>query len=329
VKPPLVRRRLRLVAANLFACVLVLVAAEGLLAIRVPRDGWHRGTLYTFGVPVVEENNFRAPVDLQPADGAPRVVVLGDSLTWGVGLRIEERYTEIAEELLRRRGHRLEIVNLGRSNGDLWRSAVALERFGMPLDPEVVVVGFCVNDTQPAPQDTSPERTAVRRSAPFTLLRTVRFYLPRLAHRMEMALWAGLERAGRVPTWWQALDRTYDPASPEWQAFVGGLARIRELAGERRLVFFALNQGVRSGAATDYSQPDEVLRDYLFRWYAQAAEAAAEAGFEVIDVHHELVRLGGFDMSVNPHDAHPSARLNAVYGRRLADLLAPLRPAAS
>lgn len=31
MNPPLVRRRLRLVAANLFACVLVLMAAEGVL----------------------------------------------------------------------------------------------------------------------------------------------------------------------------------------------------------------------------------------------------------------------------------------------------------
>lgn len=79
MNPPLVRRRLRLVAANLFACVLVLMAAEGVLALRVPRDGWHDGTLYTFGVPVVAEQDFRAPVDLRPADSPPRVVVLGDS----------------------------------------------------------------------------------------------------------------------------------------------------------------------------------------------------------------------------------------------------------
>ncbi|PYS24664.1 MAG: hypothetical protein DMF72_04315 [Acidobacteria bacterium] len=66
----------------------------------LPINGWVNGEYFTWGHKVttnrfgLRERDFQVP---KPR-GAFRIIVLGDSLTWGVGLATNERYSELLEQ---------------------------------------------------------------------------------------------------------------------------------------------------------------------------------------------------------------------------------------
>ena len=75
----------------------------------------------------------------------PRIVVLGDSLTAGLGLRVEEAYPAILERHLQDGGYAFDVVNAGVS-GDT--SAGGLRRLDWALegDVRILVVALGAND---------------------------------------------------------------------------------------------------------------------------------------------------------------------------------------
>jgi acyl-CoA thioesterase-1 len=79
------------------------------------------------------------------AAGRPRIVVLGDSLTAGLGLPIDQAYPSLLQQRLRREGLDYEVVNAGVS-GDT--SAGGLSRLDWALDGDVriLIVALGGND---------------------------------------------------------------------------------------------------------------------------------------------------------------------------------------
>jgi acyl-CoA thioesterase-1 len=79
-----------------------------------------------------------AGVPAKPAAaGRPRIVVLGDSLTAGLGLAVRDAYPTLLQERLKTQGLNFEVVNAGVS-GDT--SAGALSRLDWSLQGEVRVL---------------------------------------------------------------------------------------------------------------------------------------------------------------------------------------------
>jgi acyl-CoA thioesterase-1 len=75
----------------------------------------------------------------------PLVIFLGDSLTAGHGLAVDEAFPALVAKALRDKGRPIRVVNAGVS-GDT--TSAGLERTGWLLDqkPDVLVVGLGVND---------------------------------------------------------------------------------------------------------------------------------------------------------------------------------------
>jgi len=83
---------------------------------------------------------------LTPASIAPRVIFLGDSLTAGLGLDIQQSFPSIIQERLKAAGHPFDVVNAGVS-GDT--SAGALRRLEWALgdgQPKVLIIALGGND---------------------------------------------------------------------------------------------------------------------------------------------------------------------------------------
>lgn len=83
---------------------------------------------------------------LSKPPGTRRVLVLGDSITFGLDLATEELYPQRVEAALRARGEAIEVLNLGVTGYDTHQEAALLERVGLALEPDLVVVGTCIND---------------------------------------------------------------------------------------------------------------------------------------------------------------------------------------
>jgi acyl-CoA thioesterase I len=86
-----------------------------------------------------------ANVPAKPAAAPPKIVVLGDSLTAGLGLAVRDAYPSLLQERLKTQGLKFEVVNAGVS-GDT--SAGALSRLDWSLqgDVRVLVVALGGND---------------------------------------------------------------------------------------------------------------------------------------------------------------------------------------
>jgi lysophospholipase L1-like esterase len=158
------RRRVRRLLLGLVACAVL-----GEIGVRL-WDGVHGGTgsLYDGVVPagsrfkmrpgatiVVPERygdiryriNRAGYRDDEPQPGRRRIAVLGDSVSFGLGVRQEEIWPALLEQRLRRDGLEPRAVeNLAVWAYDTENEAAALREDGLPLRAEVVILQFYMND---------------------------------------------------------------------------------------------------------------------------------------------------------------------------------------
>jgi len=91
---------------------------------------------------VSNSSGFRGLRDLDEEDPRPRIVVLGDSMVFGSGVREEHRLTEVMESL----EPRWRVDNLAMTGWGVDLMIRALEHVGLDLDPDVVVLSVYTDD---------------------------------------------------------------------------------------------------------------------------------------------------------------------------------------
>ena len=79
---------------------------------------------------------------IQKPTGVKRVVVLGDSFTWGWGIEQQETFTEVAENTL----SGVEFLNLGHMGYGTAQEYLLLKKLGLKFSPDLTVVAFYPND---------------------------------------------------------------------------------------------------------------------------------------------------------------------------------------
>lgn len=73
-----------------------------------------------------------------------RILAIGDSVTYGFGVEIDETYVKVLEKLLNEKGYRkYSVINAGWNSGDgLDTEYLFLKREGLSLNPDMIIVGF-------------------------------------------------------------------------------------------------------------------------------------------------------------------------------------------
>ncbi len=75
-----------------------------------------------------------------------RIVVLGDSITFGIAIPFESLYSEQLESLFHKNKRNVEVINTGLLGYDTLAEVSTLEQAGIQFDPDLVIVGYCIND---------------------------------------------------------------------------------------------------------------------------------------------------------------------------------------
>lgn len=91
--------------------------------------------------------------------GSYRILVLGDSVTFGHGMAEEQRFTNLLEAELSTASRPVEILNFGVGGYDTLQEVVFLEHRGLQFSPDLVLLAYCMNDVG----DDSPNRRYIRR----------------------------------------------------------------------------------------------------------------------------------------------------------------------
>ena len=92
------------------------------------------------------------------APNSQRILVLGDSLTFGWGVDVDHTYPKILERLLNEESGgatTYEVINAGVGNYNTVQEVAYFEERGIRYRPDEVILGFYINDAEPvpAPQD--------------------------------------------------------------------------------------------------------------------------------------------------------------------------------
>ncbi len=101
-----------------------------------------------------------------PAQAAPLVVFLGDSLTAGLGLDENQAYPALLDRQLNQKGKAVRVINAGVS-GDTTAGGLSRLDWLLGQHPDVMVVGLGANDGlrgQPVAEIESNLREIIRRS---------------------------------------------------------------------------------------------------------------------------------------------------------------------
>ncbi|MBN1688513.1 MAG: SGNH/GDSL hydrolase family protein [Candidatus Omnitrophica bacterium] len=80
------------------------------------------------------------------ASGAYRILVLGDSSTFGVIVPAKKVYTRVLEDKLIREGYHVEVINMGYGKWGTDQELEAFLREGIKYRPNLVIVQFNMND---------------------------------------------------------------------------------------------------------------------------------------------------------------------------------------
>lgn len=314
------------------ATVGTTYAVEGVLwffdpARHLPaHNEWREDIRYNWGEPILNNAwGFREKQFRRKQPGTYRIVVLGDSLTWGTGLPVQLRYTDQLEALLRQFGHDVEVLNLALSGGSMLHHVQVARYFASFIEPDRIIVGFCYNDPHLKggiwTQEQARWENRWGRACSRWQEATTRLGLPRIGARAERLI-----RRWAYPGMVTAYDRVYDPNSREWLNFVKALRTIRQISdgcGSAPPIFASLLISPYTNKPADFDRPESVAAAML-RWHAQAEKAAAANGYTVVTFQREIMdELGGRQLCVNACDNHPSAALHTVYTRKLFDAVVP------
>jgi len=297
-----------------------------------------------FGTEVsVNSLGFRGrEIELEKPQGARRIVVLGDSITFGNDLSLEETYPQRVEDLLAQAGHAAQVCNLGVTGYDTLQQAIALERVGLRLCPDVVVVGFCFNDVGTVSlEQTQFERARdygsplfrsrvaqwlaqryedwrlIRgyhdRNRPDRFLEENRPFVDDLGGDRELldrmgALADGLARVERDPPGWSPLP---------WYASAAHVGKLRH-------AFTRLADLAREGGFPLVVVILPCLRENPFQAahdqaYALVAGEARRLGMDVLSLAREVRAAGGATLRIRPNDwIHYNAAGHRLIAERLA-----------
>jgi hypothetical protein len=144
-----------------------------------------------------------------------RIMVLGDAVTTGIGVAVEDRYANILERRLQERypSRKLEVIDLGVDGFETIQELKMLRQMCSAVGPNLVVVGVFINDTNVTYDYDRPHKMPIpeRLEPYFSHLLTVRL--------MEEPYDWLYRKMHNIPNWAEVLKRSLLRKSRDWKTF--------------------------------------------------------------------------------------------------------------
>ncbi|MCB9762996.1 MAG: SGNH/GDSL hydrolase family protein [Alphaproteobacteria bacterium] len=264
-------------------------------------------------------------IPLEKAPGVWRVVLVGDSVSFGGGLPREAVYTRVAERVLQERGLEVEIINLAIYGYDAQQVAATLHHRGWAYAPDLVVYAAYTNDGSP----TALIQVGEQRAPVYvgdhpaglwpgpglgdTLIRSSAIYRRYLGAREARRLEGGAPTDREAE--WAFIDR-----------WMGEMAADAE-AHDTPLLVWALAPHVMAEPDPERCGGDNTGPAFCaeqLRTLAHVQQSARALGLPFATSLPWLRASGasGFFLEGKPEDVHhPNAEGSAVVGRGLAEVL--------
>ncbi len=221
----------------------------------------------------INEHGFRDDSFNTASEGL-RIAILGDSVVFGAGVEKSQRFTEQLESSGFGAGRNLEVVNLGVNSYTFTHYLTLAKLNFLNLKPDVVVVGFTLNDIAAIDEDDGPARQLAKTglSAHDSALTRARkaldrtyagLFIAELKTRLRMAA-ASKPQQDYHTAWMRSVDAQWKKASERLRLF-GEIAEFDTLLKQRQtpyllLLFPELNTLL---SPQEFAYPRATLRAYL------------------------------------------------------------------
>jgi hypothetical protein len=268
----------------------------------------------------VNPSGFRGPAVGPKSDGSFRIVFLGDSFTFGEGVRNEDTFAEEAARQLRKQRHPVEPCNLGVGGYNTSQSLFMLKQMGLGMNPDVVVVGYTLNDAEPPLFRIDPESgQSVRRdresriTAEATASKPPKGFIYRF--RIAQLAWH-VTRQRKMTT--QTIEYYRSINKPGEEGRIESERALREIISicrERDIPCIILLFPLLFDLSDDY--PFESSHERI-------RKLAEESDAVVIDMLPSLRGRKSHDVIVHPTDQHPNETVHKLAGSLLAETISTL-----
>ncbi len=245
-----------------------------------------------------------------------RVVVAGDSVAFGQGVREEDTLAEqLGARLQRKFSLPVEAVNLGVPGYDTCQEYWRFKEKALPLGPQVALLVYYENDVDPSVfqvKDGVVVSPDVRTGLPGDLLAAARKYS--FVYNLVWMRWQVLRQPRFTENGYRTvLTKKFEEGSPGWRKSRACLADLISLARANSIRIIVIPFPVMSGLSE---------KSYPFAGYIKSVcDAARAEGAECLDVVPAL-QDPGIQTMVSNVESHPSADVQ----RRIAELVEKMLP---
>lgn len=245
-----------------------------------------------------------------PAD-SPRLLLVGDSITFGEGVRDEEAFPSLVQRMVRHRIPRsnLEVVNGGIPGFGIEQEAALAESLLPVVGPDVVLLTFCVNDVFDILQEQSPDRYAryeKERFSPFFFLSATTRHL---FMRYFIYLYVNGHSSSRINGIYP-LDRDTPDVQKAWDTYFASVQSLADFLKERDVGLGLIDFPDFSQVVTGIESPE---REFLA--FGQEQGIPVLLLLEAFRVHRDR----GSPILIP--DGHPNAHAHAIIAAAVADWL--------
>ena len=245
--------------------------------------------------------------------GTQRIVVVGDSYTYGHGLPQSKCYPRRLESILRQRDadQDIEVINCGRGMAGI-DFIERFSRWALPnLQPNVLIYGYYLNDA-PSPQDYKGHDQLDTRWL-YSEKESNRFSLgarPLRGPRVYEIFLRAFEQRSLTRNTLDGLVQAHQPTN--WKATENSIKQINQLAASHDCRFIVIVLPLSYQVGGNY--PLAQVHQYIVK-------TLSSSGIEVIDAQPLMRGYDDDELMLHPHDRHPNTTYAQIVAQALADQL--------
>jgi lysophospholipase L1-like esterase len=239
-------------------------------------------------------------ITVEKPPGIRRVLCLGDSFTFGEGVREKDAWPQRLGQIL---GAKTQVINAGLQGADLDSEALYLFLYGRQLAPDVVVIAFFMNDAMPF-EETVAHQSLLE--APVATSSLGRYSaIGRFLERRRGA-------ASQTRRYLDDLHQSF--SSQHWRDERARIPRVRAMADHDGFRVLAAIFPLLYGLDGNYP---------LEREHVEVRKAFADAGIEVVDLLPTFRGRVASELWAHATDPHPNEIAQAMAAERIAQALGP------
>jgi hypothetical protein len=252
------------------------------------------------------------PFDQVKPNGVYRIAAVGDSFTFGNGIRQEDRYSEILQSQL---PSHFEVLNFGVAGANTPEHRLMVQRLLNEVHPDFIILQWYVNDVE---DDDSVDRPRSRNLVGYRPLHNwlndaSAFYTVANMKWAEMQVGLGLSNS-----YTDYLNRRLgDPRSPD---------SIRDRSLLEDLIVSAQRANVGIGIVLFPDTAGDLGARYPFGYlHERVLDVCSERRITCVDLRSDFAAVRDRrSLWANRLDHHPGAKANAIAAERMLQMYSPI-----